>query len=93
VEVVEDPDFTRAFPQRQPTEVTVVPADGTELSERANFHRGEAEAPHPHGAVRGKFLDLAAPVWSVGREEALYGRVLDLERVRDVTALAGDAGL
>jgi 2-methylcitrate dehydratase PrpD len=43
VEVVEDPDFTRAFPQRQPTEVTVVLADRTELSERADFHRGEAD--------------------------------------------------
>ena len=29
VEVVEDPDFTRAFPGRQPTEVTVELADGT----------------------------------------------------------------
>ena len=93
VEVVEDPDFTRAFPGRQPTEVTVVLVDGTELSERAAFHRGEAEHPHPPDAARRKFLDLAAPVWGRERAEALYDRVLDLERVPDVAVLAGDAGL
>jgi 2-methylcitrate dehydratase PrpD len=90
VEVAEDPDFTRAFPQRQPTEVTVVLADGTELSERADFHRGEAENPHTPEAVRSKFLDLAAPVWGTDRAEALYDRVLDLDRVPDVAALTTD---
>ena len=93
VEVVEDSDFTRGFPGRQPTEVTVVLADGTELSERADFHRGEAEHPHPPDAVRRKFLDLSAPVWGRERAETLYDRVLDLERVPDVAALAGDDGL
>ncbi len=93
VEVTEDPEFTRAFPARQPTEVTVVLADGPELSERADFHGGEAENPHPPGAVRRKFVDLAAPVWGGGRAEALYDRVLDLEQVPDVAALAGDGGL
>ena len=62
VEVVEDPDFTRAFPARQPTEVVVMLGDGTELSERADFHRGEAENPHPPGAVRRKFVELAASI-------------------------------
>ena len=90
VEVKEDPDFTRAFPQRQPTEVTVVLADGTEMSERADFHRGEAENPHPPGAVRMKFLELAAPVWGRETAEILYDRVLDLERVPDVAALVQD---
>jgi 2-methylcitrate dehydratase PrpD len=87
VEVAEDPDFTRAFPAHQPTEVTMVLTDGTELSERADFHRGEAELPHPPDAVRRKFLDLAAPVWGRERAESLCDRVLDLERVPDVAAL------
>jgi 2-methylcitrate dehydratase PrpD len=93
VEVAEDPEFTRAFPGRQPTEVTVALADGSEMSERADYHRGEAEHPHAPGAVRRKFLDLAAPVWGRARAEALHDRVLDLERVPDVAALAGDSGL
>jgi len=93
VAVVEDPDFTRAFPGRQPTEVSVELADGTRMSEHADFHRGEAEHPHPHDSVRMKFLDLAAPVWGQGKAEALYDRVLDLQRVPDVAALAGDKGL
>ena len=92
VEVAADPDFTRAFPQRQPTEVTVVLADGTELSERSDFHGGEAENPHPPEALRRKFLDLAAPVWGRDRAAALYERVLDLERAPDVAALTADVG-
>ena len=93
VAVAEDPDFTRVFPGRQPTEVTVELADGTRMSEHADFHRGEGEHPHAHDAVRRKFLALAAPVWGQARAEALYDRVLDLERVPDVAALAGDKGL
>jgi 2-methylcitrate dehydratase PrpD len=93
VAVAEDPDFTRVFPGRQPTEVTLVLTDGTQISEHADFHRGEAEHPHPPEAVRRKFLDLAAPVWGQGKAEALYDRVLDLEGVPDVAALAGDMGL
>ncbi|HXJ83901.1 MAG TPA: MmgE/PrpD family protein [Candidatus Methylomirabilis sp.] len=93
VEVVEEPEFTKSFPGRQPTEVTIVLADGTQSSERTEFHRGEAEHPHPPERVRQKFLDLASPVWGRGRTEALYDRVLDLERVPDVSALAGPAGL
>ena len=84
---MEEPDFTRAFPARQPTEVTMVLTDGTELSEHADFHRGEAELPHPPDAVRRKFLELAAPVWGHERAEPLYDRVLDLERVPKVTSL------
>ena len=93
VTVVEDLEFTRAFPARQPTEVTIALADGTELSELADFHRGEAERPHAPGIVRGKFLALAGPVWGLERAGVLCDRVLDLERVPDVAALAGEAGL
>jgi 2-methylcitrate dehydratase PrpD len=92
VEVTEDPDFTRAFPRRQPTEVTVVLADGSEISERADFHGGEAENPHPPEAIRNKFLELAAPVWGREAVDHLYDRVLDLEHVPDVAALVSDAG-
>jgi 2-methylcitrate dehydratase PrpD len=93
VTVVEDADFTRAFPARQPTEVAVLLGDGTEVSERMDFHRGEAEQPHPPEAVRRKFLELGGPVWGAGAAAALYARVLDLERVPDVAVLAGSAGL
>ena len=65
-------------------------ADGTQMSERADFHRGKAE--HPHDAVRRKFLGLAAPVWGQGRGR-YYDGVLDLEGVPDVASLAGAAGL
>ena len=46
--------------------------------------------PHAPDAVRRKFMDLVAPVWDRGRREALYDRVLDLERVPDVAALIGE---
>ena len=88
VQVAEDGEFTRAFPRRQPTEVTVVLTDGSELSERTDFHGGELQNPHAPEAIRGKFLALAAPVWGDAPSAALYDRVLDLERVPDVATLA-----
>jgi len=87
VEVAEEPDFTRVFPRRQPTEVTVIFSDGTEISTRTDFHPGEAENPNPPAAARTKFLALTAPVWGSERAANLYARVLDLERVPDVAAL------
>ena len=92
VTVVEEPTFTRAFPERQPTEVTVVLAGGTTLAQRSDYHRGEAEHPHTPAAVRGKFVALSAPVWGRERAEEVYDRVLDLERVPDVRTLAGPGG-
>ena len=47
-------------------------------------------APHAPDAVQRKFMDLVAPVWDRGRREALYDRVVDLERVPDVAALIGE---
>jgi 2-methylcitrate dehydratase PrpD len=93
VQVTEDADFTRAFPARQPTEVTIVLTDGAEVSQREDFHPGEAQHPHRPGAERAKFLELGAPVWGHDRAAALYDRVLDLERVVDVSTLAADRAL
>jgi 2-methylcitrate dehydratase PrpD len=87
VEVKEDPGFSRVFPGRQPTEVTVRLADGAELTERSEFHRGEVENPHPRAAIRKKFVELAAPVWGAETAERLYDRVLDLERVPGLAGL------
>lgn len=39
--------------------------------------------------MRREFLELTGPVWGAGRAEALYDRVLDLERAPDVAVLAG----
>lgn len=90
VEVAEDPAFTAAFPARQPTEVRVLLADGTELTERGEFIRGEAENPLPPGAVRAKFLELSAPVWGEARAGAVWDWAMRLESVADVAALAAD---
>jgi 2-methylcitrate dehydratase PrpD len=93
VEVTEDPTFTAAFPGRQPTELTVTLADGTEIAERGEFIRGEAENPLPPDAVRSKFLELSSRVWGAPRAEALWDQVMRLESVADVGALAGDRPL
>jgi 2-methylcitrate dehydratase PrpD len=47
VAVAEDPDFTRAFPGRQPTEVSVVLADGTQDVGARGLSPGRGRAPAP----------------------------------------------
>jgi len=92
VSVAEDAEFTAAFPGRGPTQVTIMLTDGAELAERSDYHRGEAENPHPPAALRAKYAELTAPVWGRERAEVLYDRVLDLERVTDVAGLIEPAG-
>ncbi|HVQ74535.1 MAG TPA: MmgE/PrpD family protein [Candidatus Binatia bacterium] len=87
IDVAEEPAFTAAFPGRQPTALTMTLADGTEIAERGDFIRGEAENPVPQGPVRAKFLELSAPVWGSARAEALWETAMRLDALADVSAV------
>ncbi len=58
VSVSEIPAFTAAYPERQPSRMTIWLADGTCRQAEADFIRGEAERPHPPSALAAKFAAL-----------------------------------
>jgi 2-methylcitrate dehydratase PrpD len=84
VELVPDADLDRRVREAK---VTVVLADGSELSEHVRAVRGAADNPMPRAEVVGKCRDLMAPVLGAAQCDALIEAVLAIERVKDVRDL------
>jgi 2-methylcitrate dehydratase PrpD len=84
VELVPDAELDRRVREAK---VTVVLADGSELSEHVRAVRGTADNPMPRAEVVGKCRDLMAPVLGAAQCDALIEAVLAIERVKDVRDL------
>ena len=86
VQLVADEALEKLHPARVAI-VEVSLSDGTKLSERIEAVRGTAENPMPRGEVVAKARDLMAPVLGAEKTAKLIDRVLDLERVKNVSEL------
>jgi len=84
VELVPDAELERRVRQAI---VTVVLADGSELSEHVRAVRGTADNPMPREEVVAKCRDLIAPVLGAEKCQALIDRVLALESVGNLRDL------
>jgi|EndMetStandDraft_8_1072994.scaffolds.fasta_scaffold40205_1 2-methylcitrate dehydratase PrpD len=84
VELVPDAELDRRVREAK---VTIVLADGRELSEHVRAVRGTADNPMPRAEVVGKCRDLMAPVLGAAQCDALIEAVLAIERVKDVRDL------
>jgi 2-methylcitrate dehydratase PrpD len=86
VQLVPDGDLERLYPRRE-TVVEVTLADGSRLTERVGDVRGTAENPMTREEVVAKCRDLMAPVLGVSNTGKLIGRVLELEKSKDLSEL------
>lgn len=86
VDISENSEYTRAFPDKQMCDVTVRLRDGSVLSARGEHTKGEAERPHSAEALREKFLELSQDTWERAEGSALLDRLLALERAPDMQA-------
>ena len=86
VAVRENPAFTRAWPDRQISEMRIVTRDGTSRHATADFIVGEAERPHPETAMEQKFLTLTAPSWG-SEATATLAALRRIESVPDMRTL------
>jgi 2-methylcitrate dehydratase PrpD len=86
VEVVEVPEFTAAFHDRQIVELEIVCRDGTRLRGRCDVTKGEPGNPHAPAAIRKKFDQLACPVWGELRASEVYQSCMTLENIPDLRA-------
>lgn len=59
IEVVEDRDFTRAYPSRIPTRIVVERADGDPVEATVEYPRGHSRNPMTRAQVEAKYLELA----------------------------------
>src|SRR5882724_9457709 len=84
VELVPDQELDRRVREAV---VTIVLADGTELSEHVRAVRGTADNPMPRDEVVAKCRDLIAPVMGAEKCGELIDRVLTIEKVGNIQAL------
>ena len=95
ITIEEDPGFTTQYPQRYPTELTVVTVDGTELTRFNDCPSGDPEAPEYatdpgrlHREVEAKVRTLLAETGYGDRAEPLIREARALAEASDVMALA-----
>jgi 2-methylcitrate dehydratase PrpD len=86
IELVSDEELEKQLPKRVAI-VEVTLADRTHLTERVDAVRGTVENPMTRDEVVAKSRDLMAPVIGEANSTNLIGRVLELEKVRDIREL------
>jgi 2-methylcitrate dehydratase PrpD len=78
--VSEDQAATNAYPDRQPTQMTLTLRDGATHTISGERILGESDHPLPREALEAKFVELAEPAWGA-RAPGIWK---DLGGVRDV---------
>jgi 2-methylcitrate dehydratase PrpD len=74
------PDLTARYPARWPARLELTLADGTTLSGRADYPRGNPENPVPPGVLEAKFRDLVVPAYGEALAERAIAAVGEAER-------------
>jgi 2-methylcitrate dehydratase PrpD len=82
--VVEDKAATAAYPDRQPTHMTVTFRDGARETLSAERILGESDHPLPGGALEAKFVALVDATWGGGAA----GAWRDLARIEEISDIA-----
>jgi 2-methylcitrate dehydratase PrpD len=86
VEVLADPRIDARRPRREAI-VEITLNDGTQLSEWVRDVRGTAENPMTRAEVVDKARDLISPVLGDAKCATLVGKLLDLDKLRDIREL------
>ena len=84
--VVEEKAFTDAYPDRQPTRMTVKFRDGGTESVSAERILGESDYPLPEPVLQAKFVELVDQSWGSGAVGA-WRNVARIEEIGDVSRL------
>jgi 2-methylcitrate dehydratase PrpD len=84
--VVEDKAFTDAYPDRQPTQMTVKFRDGSTESLGAERILGESDYPLPESMLQAKFVELVDQSWGAGAAGA-WRNLARIDEIEDVSRL------
>lgn len=93
VYVREEPSFTARYPQEQPVTVRMTMKNGTVYEGRCTVTKGEPSNPHTTADLTGKFFELGEPIWGKPVTQQLHERLMRLEDIADLRALAADLQL
>ena len=67
--------------------MTLTQTDGKVFSSQIDYPKGSIQNPMSDAELLGKFTSLASPVIGAKRATALADAVMNVEKVRDVSAL------
>jgi 2-methylcitrate dehydratase PrpD len=81
--VVEDKAATAAYPDRQPTRMTVTFRDGARQTLSAERILGESDHPLPDGALEAKFIALVDETWG-GDAAGAWRDLAHIEEISDI---------
>ena len=88
VRCVRDPGLDEQFPRLWPAWAEVLTRDGRVLRSDIKYPKGDPENALTWDEMKGKFVDLSAPVISPERQREVIAAVEALEDMRDVRELA-----
>ena len=87
VVLVEDEEFTRAYPAAQRVHLLIRLHDGTGIEGRCEITSGEPARPHGRAALERKYQELAAPLWGPDGAEKMRAALMNIEACADVSRL------
>ena len=87
VDLVEDEDFTRAYPAAQRVRLVIRLRDGTSLAGHCEITSGEPGRPHDSAALDRKYRALAEPLWGADGAEKMRTALMNIETCPDVSRL------
>ena len=93
VDISEAPAFTVRYPQEQPVTVRIKLKNGASYEGRCTITKGEPANPHTDADLTGKFFELGEMVWGRSTTQRLYDRLMKLEAVEDMRAVADEVSL
>lgn len=93
VNVVEEPDYNRSYPQQQRCELTIRLKDGRTLVGRCEVTKGESSKPHSPCELEGKFMNLGTSVWGEAITRGLFDRLMNIESITDCRTLSNQFSL
>lgn len=88
VEVEEDNNFTRRYPDEQPVHLRITLRDGKTYEGTCRVTKGEPSNPHTPDDLRGKFLELGEQVWGEVTTAALLSNLMQLENIPNFAKFA-----
>ena len=90
IKVTADPEIDAAFPALQRTVVTIVTADGRELTRQLDYPKGDPRNPMTDVELQEKFDALAGPICSSERLQKMKAALRDADRAPDVSTLLAE---
>ena len=93
VEMIEDQELNKSFPQRIPARLKIVLKDGAVYEGKCDVPKGESGNPHSPEEIESKFYQLALPLWGEELARKIRQSCMTLETLDSLERFAGSGDL